>query len=210
MKLYHSPGTCSLACWIALEWANVEHYEIIPVDPKSDEYKEINSLLTVPALDLGNGKIITQTHAILNFITDRYINIDSSAHDLYLNKVEFDEIMSFLSSEFHPILKAYFSPDTFNIFRNESSIHEITMSSFYKILFFMEHLDLVIGKNEYIFKNKRTVADAYAFVMLRWTDSFPKNWRNYSNLANFMKKMNRDPVIAKILALSKRLSKNMM
>ena len=27
MKLYYAPGTCSLACWIALEWAGAD-YEV--------------------------------------------------------------------------------------------------------------------------------------------------------------------------------------
>ncbi|TFV01801.1 glutathione S-transferase, partial [Bacillus stratosphericus] len=52
MKLYYAPGTCALACWIALEWAGAD-YEAVRADYASEEYKRINPLATVPALDIG-------------------------------------------------------------------------------------------------------------------------------------------------------------
>ena len=43
MKLYYAPGTCALACWIALEWAGAD-YEAVRADYKSEEYQRINPL----------------------------------------------------------------------------------------------------------------------------------------------------------------------
>ena len=39
MKLYYAPGTCALACWIALEWANAD-YEVQKVDYADPAYKK--------------------------------------------------------------------------------------------------------------------------------------------------------------------------
>lgn len=41
MKLYYAPGTCALACWIALKWAGAD-YEAVRADYASEEYKRIN------------------------------------------------------------------------------------------------------------------------------------------------------------------------
>jgi glutathione S-transferase len=65
MKLYFAPGTCALACWIALEWAGAD-YEVAKVDPGSDSYRRVNPLGMVPALDIGGARAMTQADAILH------------------------------------------------------------------------------------------------------------------------------------------------
>ena len=67
MKLYYAPGTCALACWIALEWANAD-YEVQKVDYADPAYKKINPLGMVPALDIGGSRAMTQANAILQYI----------------------------------------------------------------------------------------------------------------------------------------------
>lgn len=65
MKLYYAPGTCALACWIALAWASAD-FETQKVDPHEDSYKKINPLGVVPALAIDESdKILTQANAIL-------------------------------------------------------------------------------------------------------------------------------------------------
>ena len=59
MKLYYAPGTCALACWIALEWANAD-YEVEKIDYASAEYKKVNPLGMVPALDIGGSRAMTR------------------------------------------------------------------------------------------------------------------------------------------------------
>ena len=61
MKLYYAPGTCALACWIALEWAQLD-YEVEKVKLGSEEYLKINPLGMVPALQLDDGQIVTQAY----------------------------------------------------------------------------------------------------------------------------------------------------
>ena len=71
MKLYYAPGTCALACWIALEWAGAD-YEAVRADYKSEEYQRINPLGAVPALDIGGKRAMTQAPAILQYIADTH------------------------------------------------------------------------------------------------------------------------------------------
>ncbi|MDQ0509092.1 glutathione S-transferase [Peptoniphilus ivorii] len=87
MKLYYAPGTCALSVWISLEWAGAD-YEVERVELGSDEYKKINPLGAVPALDSGDGNIKTQANAILQYIADMYpeadLGPDESPEDRFL------------------------------------------------------------------------------------------------------------------------------
>ncbi|MGT2743585.1 glutathione S-transferase N-terminal domain-containing protein [Streptococcus plurextorum] len=56
--MYYAPGTCALACWIALEWAGAD-YEVEKVKLGSPEYLKVNPLGAVPALDVPDYRIIT-------------------------------------------------------------------------------------------------------------------------------------------------------
>lgn len=55
------------------------------------------------------------------------------------------------------------------------------------------------------YKNKRTVIDAYAFVMARWSTNMPKSWMDYPNLARFMQRMSLDPAVSKVFSLERDL-----
>src|SRR3546814_3387155 len=73
MKLYHSPGACSLADHIVLEWIG-KPYEAIRVsrdDRKSPEFLRLNPAGAVPVLQDGDW-VLTQNMAVLNFLADSF------------------------------------------------------------------------------------------------------------------------------------------
>ena len=109
MKLYYAPGTCALACWIALEWANAD-YEVEKVDYASAEYKKVNPLGMVPALDIGGSRAMTQANAILQYIADSHPAARLGAEDGPEAQFEFNETMAFLTGDFHPAYWPMFSP----------------------------------------------------------------------------------------------------
>jgi glutathione S-transferase len=77
MKLYYSPGACSLAGHIALHEADMK-FELVKVDLKTHKlgdgrsFKEINPKGSVPALEFDDGDILTENIAILSHIADQY------------------------------------------------------------------------------------------------------------------------------------------
>jgi glutathione S-transferase len=71
MKLYYAPGTCALAPHIVLEWIGTP-YEVALADLGSDDYRKINPLGMVPALQDGGSRIMTQADAILKYISARH------------------------------------------------------------------------------------------------------------------------------------------
>ena len=75
IKLYFSPGSCSLASHIVLEELGIA-YESVLVSLKDGEHKKadflkINSRARVPALNV-DGKILTETVAILTYLGGGY------------------------------------------------------------------------------------------------------------------------------------------
>jgi glutathione S-transferase len=203
MKLYFAPGTCALACWIALEWAGAD-YEVEKVDPGSDSYRKINPLGMVPALDIGGPRAMTQADAILHYVIDCHPERDLGADAGVEAHFEFNEVMSFLTGDFHPAFWPFFRPQRFTTSEDEASIEAVRAATQPRVDRVLTYLDGQIGGTGHVYRAKRTVADAYAFVMTRWTLRFPKTWRDYPNVAGFMQAMEVDAAVMKVLAESNR------
>lgn len=202
MKLYYAPGTCALACWISLEWAGAD-YEVEKVNYVSEEYKKINPLGMVPALYLGGERAMTQAGAILKYIAEKYPNANLGADDAELAKFEFNETMAFLTGDFHPAFWPMFVPSRYTTSKSMKELENVQEASYDRIDRVMSHLDkLILENNGHVYKCRRTVADAYAFVMASWSVKAKKTWQDYPNLKSFMEKMKEDEAVKKVLELS--------
>lgn len=202
MKLYFSPGTCALACWISLKWANAT-FEVEKVNPKSEEYKKINPLGMVPTLDIGGPRPMTQTDAILQYIAEKYQNKNLGSDATLEDRFEFNETMSFLTGDFHPAFWPFFSPSRYTTLKDPESIDAARKASYERVDRALSHLDQVIMKNDgHAYHGRRTVADAYAFVMIRWSEKFPKTWTEYKHLSLFMNLMAEDKDVKSVLKQS--------
>lgn len=202
-KLYYAPGTCALACWISLEWAGAE-YEVEKVDYSSPDFKKINPLGAVPALDIGYTRALTQAGAILNYISEKFSNNELGADEGDVDNFIFNETMLFLTGDFHPAFWPLFFPSRYTTDSSEEALNRVKEASFARIDRALTHLDSLIGDTNHVYKNKRTIADAYAFVMSRWSEYTPKSWREYPNLSRFMESMMQDETVKKVLELSQK------
>lgn len=203
MRLYYAPGTCALACWIALEWAGAD-YTVSKVDPKSDDYRRVNPLGMVPAIDVGGARAMTQADAILQFIAERHPERDLGPEDGTDGRFEFNETMAFLTGDFHPAFWPHFTPQRFTTDTGEPALDAVRASVPPRVERVLAHLDALIGGTGHVYRSRRSVADAYAFVMTRWSESFPRGWRDYPDLSGFMEAMEADPAVRRVLDASKR------
>ena len=201
MKLYYAPGTCALACWIALKWAGAE-FEAVRADFASEAFRRVNPLATVPALDIGGPRAMTQSDAILTYIAERYPAAALGADDDVMGRFEFGETMAFLTGDFHPAFWPFFSPQRFTTDEAKEALDKVRLASHARIDRVMAHLDRVIGESDHVYRGRRTVADAYAYVMTRWTGRLPKTWKDYPNVARFYERMEQDAVVKEVLRLS--------
>src|SRR6516165_7591204 len=164
MLLYYAPGTCALACWIALEWAGAD-YAVKKVDPRSDAYHKINPLGMVPAIDIGGKRPMTQVDAILHYIVERFSEKDLGADQGLEARFEFNETMSFLTGDFHPAFWPYFVPERFTTEVGDGALSAVRTAAQPRVERVLEHLDRLVGDTGHVYRGKRSVADAYAFVM---------------------------------------------
>lgn len=203
MKLYFAPGTCALACWIALEWTGAEH-SVEKVDPRSDAYRAINPLGTVPAIDIGGSRPMTQADAILQYVAERYPDAKLGADDGIDARFEFNETMAFLTGDFHPAFWPHFTPERFTTDSSNAALDAVRIAAQPRIERVLAHLDTLIGDTGHVYAGRHSVADAYAFVMARWSTKLPKGWRDYSNVARFMEATGEDRAVRRVLDLSNR------
>lgn len=200
MKLYFTPGSCSWACWIALEWAQAD-YTVEQVDTRSEAYKRINPLGVVPALDIGTGRIMTQTEAILRYVAERYPERELGSNTGLENQFIFNETLSFLTGDFHPAFWPYFVPERFTTDTTSAAIEAARAAAYPRIERVLGHLDGLLAANGgHVYGHKRSVADAYAFVMARWSENLPTSWRDYPHVSAFMQRMLQDAAVVKVMA----------
>ncbi|MFV0477844.1 MAG: glutathione S-transferase family protein [Parahaliea sp.] len=197
IKLYYAPGTCALACWIALEWAWAD-YAVEKVDAHSEAYRKINPLGAVPAIDIGGNRPVAQGNAILQYIAERFGNANLGADEGLEARLEFNEAMAFLTGDLHPAFWPYFMPQRYTTASDENSLNNAREAAYARIDLALMHLDHIIGDSGHVYRSKRTVADAYAYVMVNWASKIPKSWRDYSHLAHFMTTMAEDKAVINV------------
>ena len=160
MKLYLTPGACSLADHIALHEAGFD-FDRVKVDLKAKttedgrDYTRINPKGYVPALELDDGQILTENIAILSWVAD---NDPSLGLPGPMGRHRLLEMLAFISTEIHKAFKPFFNPQA------TSQDKQAAMQTLHK------RFDTVAGqiKGDYLFGQQFTVADAYLFVMLTW------------------------------------------
>jgi len=201
VKLYYAPGTCAVACWIALEWAGAE-FEVIRADYASETFRRVNPLAMVPALDIGGPRVMTQSDAILTYIADMHPDAQLGADDDVQGRFEFAETMAFLTGDFHPAFWPFFTPQRYTTNHTPQALDDVRAAAHARIDRVMQHLDRLIGQGSHVYRERRTAADAYAFVMTRWTGKLTKTWKDYPGVARFYARMEQDPTVRDVLRRS--------
>src|SRR5512147_3316729 len=159
MKLYLTPGACSLADHIATHKAGLE-LERIRVDLQTkqtengEDYTEINPKGYVPALVLDDGQLLTENVAILSWVADRAPKL---APDGQLGHIRLIEMLDFLATELHKSFKGSFVPTS------EAGKKAAEDAIRKRLAFLASRL-----RGDYLFGSEFSVADAYLYVMLRW------------------------------------------
>ncbi|HVZ04832.1 glutathione binding-like protein [Hyphomicrobium sp.] len=176
MTLYYSPGACSLADHIALHEAGAK-FDLVKVNLKSHTLEDGRSFLEispkgyVPALQFDDGEVLTENIAILTMIADRHPALMAPGH---LGRYRLLEILAYISTEIHKSFQPLFAPTATEQDKNRA---KETIS---------KRLDFISSQltGPYIFGEEMTVADAYLFVMLLWSDkngiALPVNLKAFS------------------------------
>ena len=166
MKLYYTPGACSLSPHIALLEADLP-YELVKVDLRAkklengDDYLKVNPKGQVPALGLDSGEIVTEGPVIVQMIADQASAKALAPARDSSERYKLLEWLNFLTSEVHKSFGPLFAPaladDAKAFFKDR------VMGKF-------KYLETALAGKDYVMGKQFTVADAYLFTMLSWAE----------------------------------------
>src|SRR5947209_12516828 len=117
MKLFYSPGACSLSPHIVCREAGLP-LELVKVDLKAKKYDaggdflKINSKGYVPALQLDDGAVLTEGPAIVQYLADRKPDSGLAPKNGTLERYRLQEWLNFLTTEIHKAFSPLFRPNT--------------------------------------------------------------------------------------------------
>lgn len=192
MKLYYSPGACSLSPNIVLREAGVP-FELERVDTSTkktetgDDFTKINSKGYVPALRLDDGQILTEGVAIVQYIADLKPESGLAARAGTIERARLQEHLNFTASEIHKAFAPLFSPDTTEA-NKQAAIANVARK--------LDHMERVLSDGRsYLLGDHFSVADAYLFVVSTWTNPTGIGLAKWPHLAKFVERVAARPKV---------------
>jgi glutathione S-transferase len=166
MKLYYSPGACSLSPHIALLEAGLP-YDLVKVDLRAkklengDDFLKVNPKGQVPALALDSGELITEGPVIVQMIADSVAAKNLAPARDSAERYKLLEWLNYITAELHKNFGPMFSP----VLPDETK-------AFFKdrVMGKFKYVDGALAGHDYLMGKQFTVADAYLFTMLCWAD----------------------------------------
>jgi glutathione S-transferase len=196
MKLYYSPGACSLSPHIALLEAGLP-YDLVKVDLRAkklengDDYLQVNPKGQVPALALDSGQVVTEGPVIVQMIADRVPAKNLAPARDSAERYELLERLNYITTELHKNLGPMFSPvladDAKAFFKDRA------MGKF-------KYLETQLAGRDYLLGKQFTVADGYLFTMLMWaTDRLKFDLSGLPNLMAYKARVAARPKVQEAL-----------
>jgi len=187
MKLYFTPGACSMASHILINEFSLPHVHE-SVDLKThktksgQDYYQINPKGYVPALALENGEIMTENIALLLYLSDLKKSIPQSGMPRY----RLIEWLAFISTEIHKSYGPLFSPVT---------PQETVKASKEKLAKRYEYIDQHLASKQFVFGDSFGPADAYLFTVTKWASKLGVDLSPWENVTAFMTRLETRPSI---------------
>lgn len=191
MKLYYAPDTCSLSPHIVLRELAIE-FELVKVDNRSKHTADGRDFLTinpkgyVAALELNDGKILTEGPAILQYLADLKPERGLVPRADSWERVRLQEWLNFITSEIHagsaPLFNRALPEEVKTIFRE-------------KLFRLFDFLQETLSTSAYLTGASFSVADAYLFTVLGWARFFAIELSPWPALLEYREKISARPAV---------------
>jgi glutathione S-transferase len=165
MKLYYSPGACSLSPHIVAREADLP-LTLVRVDTKSkktangEDYWAINGKGYVPTLELDDGSRLTEGPAIVQYLADRVPQKQLAPAQGTMERYRLQEWLNFITSEIHKQFSPLFDPSTPD---------EVKAKLRDKLAGRFDWIVKQLSDRPYVMGSTFSVADAYLFTVLNWS-----------------------------------------
>ena len=191
MKLYYSPGACSLSPHIVAREAGID-LELQKVDTKTKKmtpegnFYDVNPKGYVPALQLDDGEVLTEGPAIVQYLADRKPDSGLAPKNGTLARYRLQEMLGFINSEIHKTYGPMFSPNVTPEVRQERIEY---LKKRYALI------EKALTGREFLVGDRFTAADAYLFTVTHWAGFLKIDLAEFPNLMAFQKRVASRPAV---------------
>jgi len=197
MKLYYSPGACSLSDHIVLEWIG-QPYEAVRLSSKqrqSPEYLAINPAGAVPAFE-DDGWVLTQNAAILNYLADRFPEAGLGGDGSLRGRAEVNKWLAMANADIHPAFHPLFGAPAY--LEDPVLVELSKQAARKKLRVLFERVDRQLAGRDWI-AGSRSIADPYLFVVTRWALAMDVDLTGLDHLHRFFDRMLADAGVQRAL-----------
>jgi glutathione S-transferase len=191
MKLYYSPGACSLSPHIVAHEAGIP-LELQKVDTKTKkmtpdgDFYAVNPKGYVPALQLDNGEILTEGPAVVQYLADLKPESGLAPKNGTLERYRLQEMLGYINSEIHKTYGAMFNPDIKPEAREERIAY---LKKRYGII------EKALAGRDFLVGDRFTAADAYLFTVTNWARFLKIDISEFPNILAFQKRVAARPAV---------------
>ena len=191
MKLYYSPGACSLASHIVLNETG-QAFETSKVDLKAkttedgEDFTKINPYGYVPSLRLDDGVVLNEGVSILQYLADKSPDSNLAPANGNFERYKLQSMLTFINSELHKMIGGLFNP-TLTAEAKQAVIGRIES----RLNTFSEQM----GDDKFAVNNQYSVADAYLFTVAGWLKIFKIDINQWPKLAAHSAMMLQRPAV---------------
>jgi glutathione S-transferase len=195
LKLYYSPGACSLSPHIALREAGLT-FELEQVNLKDkktksgEDYTKINPKGYVPALRLNDGYLLTEGPAIVQWIADQKPGSHLAPASGTSERYQLQEWLTFIGTELHKNFSPLFNPATPDA--TKASVVQTLAKRF-------AWVDEKLQGKDYLTGSQFSVADAYLFTITNWANFVKFDLKDYPNVRAFQARVAQRPKVQEAL-----------
>ena len=194
MKLYYTPGACSLSPHITAREAGIE-LELDKVDRSKKtesgvDFLTINPKGYVPALQLDDGEVLTEGPAIVQFLADSRPEKRLAPPNGTRERYRLQEALGYINSEIHKTYSPLFNPSTTDDLRRD------------RIEYLRKRYALIeksLGGRQFLVGDTFTVADAYLFTVTQWAGYVKFDLSELGNVQAFQKRIAERPHVQEAL-----------
>ena len=191
MKLYYSPGACSLSPHIVLRESGLK-FEPIATSTKTHklqdgtDYYTINPKGYVPTLELDNGERLTEGPAIVQYIADQAPAKQLAPAAGTMARYRLQEWLNFVTSEIHKTYSPLFNPA---VPEDYKTIARDKLNDRYR------WIDSQLEGKSYLMGDAFSVADAYLFTVTNWAKHVGLDLAPYKHVGAYMARVAARPAV---------------
>jgi glutathione S-transferase len=191
MKLYYIPSACSLSPHIIANELGLP-IELVKVDSKTkrtehgEDYLAINPKGYVPALQLDDGRVLTEGPAVAQYLADLKPETKLAPANGSMARYRLQEMLGYINSELHQGYLPLFYPETSDEARAGRMAH---LRKHYELI------DATLGFTPFLLGEQFSISDAYLFVVTRWSAFVNLDLSPFPNLLAFQARIAARPAV---------------